>query len=99
MMAPPCDVLGSGLWSVLGPSSCSGAPCEIVKSVRQRPMHGVRILRGQNFLPPGFQARSRRAGASVSHLQRPAEMFARMAQTHAQAVMTADLVIERVDIG
>ena len=64
----------------------------------KRAMHAVRIVRCQNLLPPGLQRRGRRAAASRRDLERPAEMFARMAQADAQAVVAADLVIERADI-
>ena len=61
-------------------------------------MHPVRILRRQNLLPPALQRRGRRAAVLRRDLQRPAEMFPGMLEPDAQAVMTADFVIERADM-
>ena len=57
-------------------------------------MHAVRILRRQNLLPPALQRVCGRAAALGRDLQRPAEMFSRVLQSDAQAVMAADFVVE-----
>ena len=83
---------------VLRLRSCSSTPCKIVEGVLERAMHAGRIFRGQDRLPPALQRRRRRAAVLRRDVERPAEMFSRMAKPDAQAVMAADLVIERADM-
>ncbi len=61
-------------------------------------MHAVRILRRQNLLPPAPQRICGGAAAPGCDLQRPAEMFSRVLQSDAQAVMAADFVVEEAHI-
>jgi hypothetical protein len=56
------------------------------------------IVRCQNALAPGLEPHGRRAAASGCNLERPAEMLARMAKADAQAIVTANFIIERADI-
>src|SRR5437879_13523580 len=58
-------------------------------------MHAVRILGRQNLLPPALQRLRRRAAVLGRDLQRPAEMFSRVLQSDTQAIMAANLVVER----
>src|SRR5690349_10980271 len=88
-MAPACVVLRQ--------TSCSSTPCKIVERVVERPLDLGRILRGEDFFAPGLELLGRDAAACSSHLERPGEMLSRMAQADAQAVMAADLVMERAD--
>src|SRR6185369_12586220 len=83
---------------VLRLTSCGSTPCKIVERVLERSMHPVRILRCQNVLPPALQLRGRRAAALRRDLQRPAEMFSCVLQANTQAVMAADLIVERADM-
>src|ERR1041385_6600904 len=83
---------------VLRPGSCGGAPCKVAERVVQGTMHATRIFRGQNSLPPGFKTARRRAADLRRHVQRPAEMFAGVTKTDAQAVVADDVIIQRADI-
>ena len=49
-------------------------------------------------MPPALQGRSRRAAVLGGNFQRPAEMLARVPEPNAQAVMAADLIVERSDM-
>ena len=53
-----------------------------------------RIFRGQDARAPALQLLLRHASERRGDIQRPAEMFARMAKADAQTVMRADLVVE-----
>ena len=61
-------------------------------------MHAVRIFRRQNFFPPGFERPGRRAAALGRDFQRPAEMLARVPESDAQPVKSADFIIEGADM-
>src|SRR4029077_17824274 len=80
------------------PKSCSSAPRKIVKGVLQGPMHEVRIVRRQNPLAPALERRRRSSAVLGRDLKGPAEMLARMTESDAQAVVTANIVIKRADI-
>ena len=81
-----------------GRSHAAALHAKSSKASCKRSMHAGRIVRGQDLLPPGLERRSRRAAALGRDVERPAEMLARMAKPDAQAVMAADLIIERADM-
>src|SRR5690242_8614464 len=89
-MAVSCDVPR--------PNSCSSTPCKIVKGFAQRLVHATGLLGRQDLLPPGLQLPGRNAAGISRDIERPAEMLSRMTQPNAQAVVTADFVIERADV-
>src|SRR6202035_3567456 len=84
---------------VLQLKSCGSAPCKVVERFFERSVHPRRILRRQYLLTPGFERLRRRAAASSRVLQRPEKMLAGVAQSDAQAIVMANLVIECSDIG
>ncbi len=61
-------------------------------------MHAVLIVRRQYFLPPALERQRRRAAVLGGDLQRPAEMFARMAKADAQSIVAANVIVERADM-
>src|SRR6516164_4889104 len=80
------------------PNSCGGAPGKIVKGMPKRSMHVLRIVRCQDPLAPALEFRCRRPAVLGCNLQRPAEMLARVTQSHAQPVVPANLFIEDADM-
>src|SRR5689334_20119775 len=83
---------------VLRLTSCGSAPREVIECILQRAMHADRIFRGQNFLSPGLDRGGGRPAALCRDVEGPSEMLAGMAKPDAQAIMNADLIIERADI-
>src|SRR5579864_661956 len=79
--------------------SCGRAPRKIVERILKRSVNALRIVRRQNSAAPVLQHRCRRPAIAGRDFERPAEMFARVAQADAQAIVTANLVIERADMG
>ena len=79
--------------------SCSSTPCKIVECVLKRSMHACRLVGGQDRLTPVLQARGRGTAVLGGDFQRPAEMFARMPEPDAQAVMAQDRIVERAGYG
>src|SRR5579863_713880 len=77
--------------------SCSRTPRKIVKGIPKRTMDRLRIIRGQDSSTPVLQRRRGRAAEAGRGFERPAEVLARMAKADAQAVMTANLIIECTD--
>src|SRR5215831_18483401 len=82
---------------ILRLDSCSRTPRKIFERVFERAMHPMRVVRCQDLLPPAFQLVGGRTAIERRELQRPAKMLAGVAKTDAQAVMAADLVIQRAD--
>src|SRR5260370_33301954 len=61
-------------------------------------MHPMGIVRGQDFLPPGFQLCRGCTAVIGGRIECPAQMLARMTKPDAQSVMAADFVVERAHI-